>query len=109
MAAPCHPRHPRHELDPVLAASPLRLSLMTALNEGEPVRYRDVANLLDVRDAVLSHECAKLLKAGYLNIYLDEVDRRVRWLQLTGLGQEALYRHANVLRRILDATVLTPH
>ena len=102
-------RHPRHDLDPVLMISPVRLSVITALDEVLPTRYTLVRVALDVSEAVLAHECAKLAAAGYIEVRRDKGDSRFKWLALTATGRNALAKHAAALRLILEFSEQVEH
>lgn len=95
--------HPRKNLD-TLIHSPVRFSLMAALQNLEDVDFRFLAELLEVSDSTLSQSLTALSEAGLITIRKEPAGRRVRtWVGLTTEGKDAFARHLATLRAILDA------
>lgn len=96
------PRHPRHGLDEQLNA-PVRLSLLALLARVESVEFATVRDALDVSDSVLSKQVAQLESVGYVHVKKGYVGKRPRtWLSATAVGREALGRHLDALRAVVD-------
>lgn len=96
------PRHPRHGLDEQLNA-PVRLSLLALLAQVEDAEFGTVRDALDVSDSVLSKQVTQLESVGYVLARKGYVGKRPRtWLRATEAGREALLRHREALRAVID-------
>lgn len=92
--------HPRHDLDPAFA-TPVRLSLMAALNADEEIEFGAIRDLLETSDSVVSKAIATLEDTGYVKTRRGSVGRRPRvWVRPTGRGSAAYARHLAALRAI---------
>lgn len=92
--------HPRHKLDEVIH-SPVRFSIMAALNSVEKAEFALVRDTVEVSDATLSKQATALETAGYVKIHKGYVGKRPRtWFSLTAEGRQAFDRHLQTLRAI---------
>ena len=92
--------HPRHQLDDVIH-SPVRFSIMAALNGVDKAEFALVRDTVEISDATLSKQATALETAGYVKIHKGYVGKRPRtWLSLTEEGRAAFQGHLAVLRQI---------
>lgn len=92
--------HARHQLDEVIH-SPVRLSIVAALNTVEEADFATVRDEIEVSDSVLSKQISVLENAGYVKVKKGYVGKRPRtWLQLSRAGREAFDKHLAALRAI---------
>lgn len=92
--------HARHQLDDVIH-SPVRLSIVAALNTVEEADFATIRDEIEVSDSTLSKQVSALEKAGYVKVKKGYVGKRPRtWLQLSKAGRAALATHLAALREI---------
>lgn len=92
--------HARHQLDEVIH-SPVRLSIVAALNTVEEAEFATIRDEVEVSDSTLSKQVSALEKAGYVKVKKGYVGKRPRtWLQLSKAGRAALAAHIAALREI---------
>ena len=95
--------HPRHDLDPALQ-TPVRLSLLAALPDGEALDFATLRDVIEADDSVVSKGIAHLEKLGYVKVVKGYVGSRPRtWVSSTVKGRRALDRHLGALRAIIGA------
>jgi DNA-binding MarR family transcriptional regulator len=76
-----------------------QFSLLNALNRPSPPGMGDVARLLSMDLTTLSANVKPLERAGWLEVRVDETDKRARQLALTAAGQELLARAVPIWKR----------
>lgn len=85
--------------------APLRLRICGLLRSAEELDFAVLRDALQVSDATLSKHLKALSTAGYVDVEKlasDKRDdsRRLTWLRLTRLGQDAFDDHIRALRTI---------
>ena len=96
--------HARHRLDDALN-SPIRFSLLASLATVDEAVFGHVRDRIDVSDSTLSKQSSYLEEVGYVAIRKGHVGKRPRtWLSITSDGRQALARHVDALRAIVDGT-----
>ncbi|BAU95225.1 MarR/EmrR family transcriptional regulator [Corynebacterium suranareeae] len=94
--------HPRKDLD-ALVHSPVRFSLLAALQNLEDVDFRFIADLLEVSDSTLSQTLTVLADAGLVTVRKEAMGRRTRtWVGITATGRIAFERHLETLQAIVS-------
>jgi DNA-binding MarR family transcriptional regulator len=97
-------KHPRHRLDDSLN-SPVRFSIVAALNTVDEAEFGVVRDAVEVSDSVLSKHIATLERAGLVAVRKGHVGKWPRtWLRLTKDGRRTLTSHVAALRAIADGT-----
>lgn len=92
--------HPRHRLDEAFQ-TPIRFSLMAALESNTDLDFPTLRELLEADDSVLSKSIAHLEKAGYVRVTKGYVGTRPRtWVQSTVKGHNAYRAHLLALQDI---------
>lgn len=92
--------HPRHELDELIH-SPVRLSMMAALAAADSIDFRQLRDLVEVSDSLLSKHISTLEEAGYVNVKKGYEGKRPRtWLSLSENGRTAYEEYVAVLASI---------
>ena len=100
MANPGPLNHPRHELDELIH-TPVRLSMMAALAHASSIDFRQLRDLVEVSDSLLSKHITTLEEAGYVSVRKGYEGKRPRtWLSLTSRGRRAYETYIGVLRSI---------
>lgn len=93
--------HPRHRLDEVIH-TPVRLSIMAALESAERVHFGLLRDTVEVSDSLLSKHIVSLEVAGYVEVTKGHVGRRPRtWYALTERGREAFAVYLATLDEIV--------
>jgi DNA-binding transcriptional ArsR family regulator len=96
-------RHPRHELDDLLA-HPVRFSIAALLAAAVKVEFGFVRDQVEVSDSVLSKQVSALEQAGYIKVHKGFVGKWPRtWLSITREGRRTFDRHLAALREIAGA------
>lgn len=94
------PHHPRHELDELIH-SPVRLSMMAALAAADSIDFRQLRDLVEVSDSLLSKHISTLEEAGYVNVRKGYEGKRPRtWLSLSQKGRTAYKEYISILASI---------
>ncbi|GAA4894351.1 winged helix DNA-binding protein [Stackebrandtia albiflava] len=94
-------RHPRHDLDEVIH-TPIRLSIMAALADGDRIHFGLLRDHLQVSDSLLSKHLTTLETHDYLTIDKGYLGKRPRtWLRITPTGLAAYRRYRHTLQQIL--------
>ncbi len=94
--------HPRHRLDEAFQ-TPIRFSLMAALESKTDFDFRTLRDVLEADDSVLSKSIAYLDKVGYVRVTKGYVGNRPRtWIQSTVKGHNAYRGHLLALRAITE-------
>lgn len=92
--------HPRHDLDDALL-TPLRFSVMAALQSEVEVDFATLRDLLETDDSALSKAISTLGAAGYLAVRKGYLGNRPRtWLTATADGVAAIRIHVAALQAI---------
>jgi len=92
--------HPRHELDELIH-SPVRLSMMAALAAADSIDFRQLRDLVEVSDSLLSKHISTLEEAGYVDVKKGYAGKRPRtWLSLSHRGRTAYEDYVEVLASI---------
>lgn len=92
--------HPRHELDELIH-SPVRLSMMAALAAADSIDFRQLRDLVEVSDSLLSKHISTLEEAGYVDVKKGYAGKRPRtWLSLSQKGRAAYEDYVEVLASI---------
>lgn len=95
-------KHPRHGLDDALS-SPVRFSIVAALNTVDEAEFAVVRDAVEVSDSVLSKQAATLERAGIVAVRKGHVGKRPRtWLRLTSDGRSRFEGHVAALRAIVE-------
>ena len=94
--------HPRHQIDGVLH-QPIRFSIVASLIRTGTLGFREVRDVVEVSDSVLSKQVAALEQAGYVKVGKSFVGKTPRTsLTITGAGRAAWASHLAALRAIAD-------
>lgn len=102
-------RHPRHDLDNLLAHG-LRLSIVAALSQVDKAEFGLVRDLVQTNAPTLSKQVATLEAAHYVAVSKGKVGRQPRtWLTLTGVGRDAYDRHLQALQSIAALSPQADH
>lgn len=100
--------HPRHRLDEVIH-TPVRLSIMAALDAAERVHFGLLRDTVEVSDSLLSKHIVNLEEAGYVEVTKGHQGRRPRtWYSLTELGREAFATYLATLDEIVGRPSVQP-
>lgn len=92
--------HPRHQLDELIH-TPVRLSMMAALAAADSIDFRQLRDLVEVSDSLLSKHIGTLEEAGYLEVEKGYQGKRPRtWLSLSEAGRRAYEEYTAVLASI---------
>lgn len=92
--------HPRHGLHAEFQ-TPLRLSLMAALDGGTELDFAALRDLLEANDSALSKALTHLEAADCVAITKGFVGARPRtWVKSTVAGRVAYHEHLRALREI---------
>lgn len=92
--------HPRHDLDPAFQ-TPIRLSLMAALDGGNQIDFATLRDLIEADDSAVSKGIAYLEREKYVKATKGYVAGRPRtWVTATTRGRAAYRRHLDALRAI---------
>lgn len=95
-------KHPRLRLDDNFA-SPIRLSLMAALLDGNELDFATLAQILQVGDSALSKAISHLHATSYVTTRRGEVGSRPRtWVRSTVTGERAFTAHLRALQEIVE-------
>ncbi|MFV2143117.1 MULTISPECIES: winged helix-turn-helix domain-containing protein [Isoptericola] len=95
-------KHPRHQLEESLN-SPVRFSIVAALNTVDEAEFAVVRDAVEVSDSVLSKHVATLERARLVAVRKGYVGKRPRtWLRLTKDGRRTFASHVAALRAIAD-------
>jgi DNA-binding MarR family transcriptional regulator len=94
--------HPRHRLDDLIH-TPVRLSMMAALAAAESIDFRELRDVVEVSDSLLSKHITTLEEAGYLEVSKGYEGKRPRTrLSLTPRGRSAYAEYIDVLSSITE-------
>lgn len=100
--------HPRHRLDEVIH-TPVRLSIMAALDAAERVQFGLLRDTVEVSDSLLSKHIVNLEEAGYVEVTKGHEGRRPRtWYALTARGREAFATYLATLAEIVGRPSVQP-
>lgn len=83
-----------------------QVNLLHHLAKRQSMKTSEAAELMCVTSGALTILCDKLAEKGLIERHRDEVDRRIVYLQLSGLGQGVLIdvkrRKQRLLERVMD-------
>lgn len=84
---------------------PTRLSIVALLAGVEWAEFRWVRESAGLSPSALSKQVGTLESRGYVEVEKGYVGKRPRtWLNLTPAGREALERHMDAMRRVVEAS-----
>ena len=93
--------HPRHRLDELIH-TPVRLSIMAALDAADRVHFGLLRDTVEVSDSLLSKHIVSLEDAGYVTVTKGYQGRRPRtWYALTPAGRAAFATYLATLNEIV--------
>lgn len=85
--------------------TPKRLALMGLLASASRIEFAYMRDRLELSDTDLSKQLKVLVDAGYVTSKRTGKGKtRTSWFSITAEGEQALARHAEVLRSLVDPT-----
>jgi DNA-binding PadR family transcriptional regulator len=82
---------------------PIRLAILTVLNEGGTVDFSYLKRILDLTDGNLGRHLEVLNKGGFIDIHKEFVGKKPRtWATITSSGRSALALQVKIMRNIVD-------
>lgn len=92
--------HPRHRWDESFQ-TPVRFSLMAALDTRKEVDFRTLRDVLETDDSALSKAISYLEHASYVKVIKGYADNRPRtWVVATAKGARAFQQHLLAIQEI---------